>query len=352
MGVQSPPVCWPDPFPASTYFLATPLGRIKRKLRFESIPNIMPNNDASKSKKAEVHEGNIVHPTSVDELPDELKAKLQAKLHEQMEAVTRAFLDSCAKDRHDRVEQFKELVVKEPVAIETSNIEVINRGKPIYDDSYPQHADYAIMLDGHKKVVDSNLKTMKSDLKSIASKIMARFDRLEGKEPSIEDVDEYDCDLPVSSYDDQAYNSYDKGKSVQSEAARTDYTNRRQLVRFAESSDRNQRTDIKQQNTRNSGGNSVLPNPPKSPSKIPDEVAGRNTSSTDMTSAFNRLKEDLNKSLQETIGVPLRTSRGIYTKPYPPHFDFMRNPPGWKGPDFQNLAVVIISLPWSMLACT
>jgi hypothetical protein len=96
------------------------------------------------------------------------------------------------------------------------------------------------MLDGHKKVVDSNLKTMNSDLKTFTSKIMARFDRLEGKEPSIEDVDEYDYDLPSSSYDDQAYNSCNKGKSVQSEADKTDYTNRRQIVKFAESSDRNQ----------------------------------------------------------------------------------------------------------------
>ena len=201
----------------------------------------MPNNDAS--KKAEVHEGNIVHPTSVDELPDELKAKLQAK----MEAVTRAFLDSCVKDRHDRVEQFKELIINEPAAAETSNVEVINRGKPIYDDSYPQHADYSVMLDGHKKVIDSELKSMRSDLRNVDSKfdkIMTRFDRLEGKEPSIED--EYEYDMPASSYDDQANNACNKGKSVQSEADKTDYTNRRQLVRFAENSDRNQRTDIKQ----------------------------------------------------------------------------------------------------------
>ena len=298
----------------------------------------MPNSDASKN--AEVHESNIVHPASTDELPEELKARLQ----EKMEAVTRAFLDGCIKDRHDRIKLLKDPIINGSAAASTSNAEV-TQSKPIYDDSYPQHADYAAMLVGHEKVVNANLKTMdtniknmESDLNTALSKIMARFDRLEGKEPSIEDAVEDEYDMPFNSHNDQAYNSCNKGKSVQSETDKTDYTNWKQIVKFAENSDRNQRTDNRQQNTRNSGGSSVLPNPPKSPSRIPDEVSGRNNSSTDMTSAFNRLKEDLNKSLQKNLGVPLRTSRGIYTKPYPPHFDFMRNPLGWKVPDFQKFS--------------
>jgi hypothetical protein len=49
--------------------------------------------------------------------------------------------------------------------------------EPKYDDivnPYPTHANYATMMDDHKRVIDNNLLTA-------VSMIMARFDKLEGK---------------------------------------------------------------------------------------------------------------------------------------------------------------------------
>ena len=43
-------------------------------------------------------------PQSMDELPDELRQKLQAKL----DADVTTFLESCTKNRHDKVTQFRE----------------------------------------------------------------------------------------------------------------------------------------------------------------------------------------------------------------------------------------------------
>jgi hypothetical protein len=41
------------------------------------------------------HEGNINHPMNIDELPEELKQQVEAKFN----AVLKAFLQSCTKDR-------------------------------------------------------------------------------------------------------------------------------------------------------------------------------------------------------------------------------------------------------------
>jgi hypothetical protein len=55
----------------------------------------------------------------------------------------------------------------------------VRSSEPRYDDivnPYPTHANYATMMDDHKKVIDNNLLTA-------VNMIMARFDKLEGKQP-------------------------------------------------------------------------------------------------------------------------------------------------------------------------
>jgi hypothetical protein len=46
-----------------------------------------------------LNKGNMLFPTSIDELPDELRQKLQAKI----EADTKAFLEGYTKNRRDKV---------------------------------------------------------------------------------------------------------------------------------------------------------------------------------------------------------------------------------------------------------
>jgi hypothetical protein len=53
-----------------------------------------------------LNKGNMLFPTSIDELPDELRQKLQAKI----DADTKTFLESYTKNGHDKVTQFREPV--------------------------------------------------------------------------------------------------------------------------------------------------------------------------------------------------------------------------------------------------
>jgi hypothetical protein len=112
---------------------------------------------------------------NIDELPEELKQQVEVKFN----AVLKAFLHSCTKDRWEKVTQFREPNFSElitstssaPAAPEVRSLE------PKYDDiidPYPTHANYATMKDDHKKVIDNNLLT-------VVNMIMARFDKLEGK---------------------------------------------------------------------------------------------------------------------------------------------------------------------------
>jgi hypothetical protein len=52
-----------------------------------------------------LNKGNMLFPTSIDGLPDELRQKLQAKI----DVDTKAFLESCTKNWHDKVTQFPSL---------------------------------------------------------------------------------------------------------------------------------------------------------------------------------------------------------------------------------------------------
>jgi hypothetical protein len=106
------------------------------------------------------HEGNINHPMNIDELPEELKQQVEAKFN----AVLKAFLQSCTKDRWKKVTQFRELDFSELITSTSSAPAApeIRSFEPSYDDivdPYPTHANYATMMDDYKKVIDNNLMT-------------------------------------------------------------------------------------------------------------------------------------------------------------------------------------------------
>jgi hypothetical protein len=107
------------------------------------------------------HEGNINHPRNFDELPEELKQQVEAKFN----TVLKAFLHSCTKDRREKVTQFREPDFSELITSTSSAPAApeIRSSEPRYDDivdPYPMHANYATMMDDHKKVIDNNLMTV------------------------------------------------------------------------------------------------------------------------------------------------------------------------------------------------
>jgi hypothetical protein len=89
---------------------------------------------------------------------------------------------------------------------------------------------------------------------------------------------------------------------------------------------------------RASAGHAVLPNPPKSPSQIPTFNLAPDATTTDFNEAMNRLREDLTKSIESSLGVQIKSSKNIYHKPYTSTFDFMKAPDGWRVPDFQKFS--------------
>ena len=48
---------------------------------------------------------------------------------------------------------------------------------------------------------------------------------------------------------------------------------------------------------------------------------------------FTRFKEDLAGVLKSKLGIDMGGSR-LYQKPYPPEFDFVSYPAGWRVPEF------------------
>jgi hypothetical protein len=98
------------------------------------------------------HEGNINHPMNIDEFPEELKQQVEAKFN----AVLKAFLQSCTKDRQEKVTQFKEPDFSELITSTSSTPAApeVRISELKYDDivdPYPTHANYATMMDDHKK---------------------------------------------------------------------------------------------------------------------------------------------------------------------------------------------------------
>lgn len=87
-------VCDLVPRSVLTHFFATPLGQ--KKIKIQSSSNML-DNDKTKSGEDftdRFNHKNINHLTSLEELPDELCQKIQAKL----DADLKAFLESCTKD--------------------------------------------------------------------------------------------------------------------------------------------------------------------------------------------------------------------------------------------------------------
>ena len=71
-------------------------------------------------------------------------------------ADVQAFLESCTKNRHDKVTQFRDPTYTDATAATSIETEVNPIDKPKFDDetlddSYPTHANYATMMDDHKK---------------------------------------------------------------------------------------------------------------------------------------------------------------------------------------------------------
>jgi hypothetical protein len=88
-------------------------------------------------------------------------------------------------------------------------------------------------------------------------------------------------------------------------------------------------------------GQNILPNPLKSPSQIPildDRPIALIAPTSDFNDFLNWSKEELSRSLEESLGVQIKPSRTTYRKPYPSHFDFMKAPDGWKVPDFNKFS--------------
>jgi hypothetical protein len=79
--------------------LATPLGK-KSKIKIQFTNEMGSKGDDDKTDP--FNQGNISHPTSVEELKQQLEAKFNA--------VLKAFLESCTKDRRDKVTQYKSLI--------------------------------------------------------------------------------------------------------------------------------------------------------------------------------------------------------------------------------------------------
>jgi hypothetical protein len=244
---------------------------------------------------------------NIDELPEELKQQVEAKFN----AVLKAFLQSCTKDQQENVTQFREPDFSELITSTSSAPAApeVRSFEPRCDgivDPYPTHANYATMMDDHKKVTNNNLLTT-------ISIIMARFDKLEGKTTYgiVSGVDSSskhpDFGMPLNVYDNQSlYAAANKGKLV-SLAIEIDKTGlagstpTNQVVVYGQNSVRNTRTNQGPITSQASTGQNILLNPPKSPSQVPildDTPAATVAPSTDFNDTLNRFKEELSKSLE------------------------------------------------------
>jgi hypothetical protein len=113
------------------------------------------------------------------------------------------------------------------------------------------------------------------------------------------------------------------------------------IVVYGQNSARNTRTDQRPTTSQASIGQNILPNPPKSPSQVSildDTLAAPVAPSIDFNDTLNRFREELSKSLEESLGVQIKPSRTTYRKTYPSHFDFMKAPDGWKVPNFNKFS--------------
>jgi len=94
----------------------------------------MGGNDGAATDKGDktspFNEANMIFPQNMDELLDELRQKLQAKL----DADVKAFLESCTKNRHDKVTQFCEPAYGDATTSTSSGAREKGDGKAKYHE--------------------------------------------------------------------------------------------------------------------------------------------------------------------------------------------------------------------------
>jgi hypothetical protein len=112
--------------------LATPLGKTRRQLKFQSTSDIGNSDDAANNggDKTSIHPSNISSLSPWMSFPDELRKALQAKI----DANVKAFLESCTKDRRDKITQFHQPVYSDSNASTSTGAEVNYNNKPKFDE--------------------------------------------------------------------------------------------------------------------------------------------------------------------------------------------------------------------------
>jgi hypothetical protein len=58
---------------------------------------------------------------------------------------------------------------------------------------------------------------------------------------------------------------------------------------------------------------------------------------TDLSETLNPFVDELSKSIENNLDVQIKPNGTTYHKPYPPHFDFLKAPDGWRIPDFLQI---------------
>jgi hypothetical protein len=166
------------------------------------------------------NQANINHPISIEELSEELKQQVEAKFN----AVLKAFLESCTKDRREKVTQYKEPDFGEIIASTSSAAPKVKVNNEV-PNPYLSHINYAKMLQDHKTVNDNNVMTA-------VNMIMSRFDRLEGKTTDYVDLSAKDStskqpefDMPYNYYDNQGFYAAANKAKLTSSVPETDKTN-------------------------------------------------------------------------------------------------------------------------------
>jgi hypothetical protein len=269
------------------------------------------------------------------ELPEYLRQKIKVKFSANLQA----FLASCIKEQRGKATQYREPIFGDPNASISAAPQVkTNEG---VEYPYHTHVDYAKMLQDQRTITDNNLMTT-------VNMFMARMDRLEGK--TTDYVDAYANEstskqpqygMPYNFYDNQSlYAAANKAK-LTSLATETDKANlggastSMSVVTFALSSAHNTQADHGPIVNRASARyNAVLPNPPKLPESNPMLSSAHVAPTTDFKEAMHKCRYELSKSIENSLGVQIKSSMTTYHKAYSSHFDFLKAPNGWRVPEF------------------
>jgi hypothetical protein len=230
------------------------------------------NGAATKEDKTNpLNKGNMLFPTSIDELPDELRQNLQAKIAVD----TKAFLESCTKNRHDKVTQFCEPIYNDATTSTSTGAEDTNGGNAKYDeevytDAYPTHANFSQMLIDERKVHSNSLQ-------HLANLLNARMDKLEGKTTGCDQsgvVQQPQFGMPLIFYENQTSQAFASQLQSAPSTTETDKAGQPSASTSARTTAGTQssacplRTDYGA-SARASAGHNILPNPSKSPSQVP-----------------------------------------------------------------------------------